>query len=283
MKQRNFFKFFTARTKLSLRSLQTGQELWHIFISRGNLFLSSVAFVLLLFVGVLTIVAYTSILDLVPGYPGNKSRKMLITSIAKLDSLEHEVALWERYTYDLQLILDGRASDISQSAGDSVTGSTVKGTIVARTALDSIFRANVDGDIASMEGRERKRRNAELTFEMITPIAGIVERKFDPAQGFYGIELNPQPNSVVLAIMDGTVVLGSWNPEIGYVMAVQHAAGMMSIYKGLSQSLQPVGARIKAGQGIGVSQSVTGGRLPKLIFELWSSGNAVDPQNYITF
>lgn len=282
MKQRNFFRFFTARTKLSLRSLQTGQELWHIFISRGNLILSTIAFVLLLFVSVLTIVAYTSILDLVPGYPGNRSRQMLISSIAKLDSLEHEVRSWERYTYDLQLILDGRVKDITVEGVDSTTKSGVAGNVVSRTVMDSIFRASVLSNVASHQASDH-RRKMELTFEMITPVKGIVERKFAPAQGFYGVELNAQPNTVVLAVMDGTVVLNSWSPKMGSMVVIQHAAGMMSIYKGLAQSLLDVDGRVKAGQGVGVSQSIKDGKLPNLIFELWISGNAVDPQNYITF
>lgn len=70
---------------------------------------------------------------------------------------------------------------------------------------------------------------------------------------------------------------------MGSMVVIQHAAGMMSIYKGLAQSLLDVDGRVKAGQGVGVSQSIKDGKLPNLIFELWISGNAVDPQNYITF
>lgn len=283
MKQRNFFRFFTARTKLSLRSLQTGQELWHIFISRGNLILSGIVLVLLLFISVLTIVAYTSILDLVPGYPGNRSRQMLVESIAKLDSLDRQVARWERYTYDLQLILDGRVSDITINSADSLSPIKVDKPDVVHTKMDSIFRASVVSQVALNDGSERRRRQAELTFEMITPVQGVVERKFSPSQGFYGVEINAQPNAVVLAVMDGTIILNSWSPQAGYMVGVQHAAGMMSIYKGLARSLHGVGERVKAGEGIGVSRSVGEGKLPVLTFELWNSGNAVDPQNYITF
>ena len=280
MKQSKFFRFFSAQAKLSMRSVRTGEELWHVFISRGNFLLAALALLVVLFVGTLTVVAYTSILDLIPGYPGNRSREMLISSIAKLDSLEREVAMWENYTHDLQLILDGRASALEDTR--DTTKTALKGQIVPRNAADEALRARMAPD--SLGGaRNDKRRTAELTFEMIAPVRGIVDQKFDPADGRYGVSLKPIPNAVALAVLDGTVVFNSWSPDVGTTVAVQHGGGMMSVYKGLARSLRRTGERIKAGQGVGVVEAVKENKIPMLQFELWSAGNAVDPENYITF
>ncbi|MEG2728352.1 MAG: M23 family metallopeptidase [Mucinivorans sp.] len=280
MKQNKFFAFFGQQSKFSMRSVRTGEELWHIFISRGNFILASIAAVVVLFLVTLTVVAYTSILDLVPGYPGNRSRKMLISSIVKLDSLEREVALWENYTTDLQMILDGR-----QVGAEGVKDSTkvgVKGTTVPISQYEEKLRAQMapgpDGS-----NNNNRRRAAELTFEMITPVVGTIKTPFAPAKGIYGVMIHPAPNSVALAVMDGTVVLNTWSPEWGTVIAIQHAGGMMSIYKGLARSLRAVDQRIKAGQSVGVVERISEKNIPELYFELWSSGNPVDPENYISF
>lgn len=277
MKQNKFFQFFTSQNKLSMRSVRTGQEIWHIFISRGNFCLSVIVLLLVLFVATLTLVAYTSILDLIPGYPGSRSREMLISSITKLDSLEHEVAMWENYTNDLQLILDGRQP--TQNTGDSLKAAA-KGSITARNAYDQMLRDQMMLDTAS---KHEDRRHSELTFEMIPPVRGVVERAFAPATGNFGVLIKPAPASVALAVLDGTVVLNSWNPEWGTVIAIQHAAGMMSVYKGLERSLHQTGARVKAGESVGVVQVARPGYTPTVYFELWNAGNAVDPENYINF
>lgn len=280
MKQNRFFAYFAVKNKLSLRRVSTGEDVWHLFLSRGNLILSVLAFVLVVFIGVLTLVAYTPILDLVPGYPGNRSREMLVASIAKLDSLDREIGLWERYTRDLQLVLDGRSTESSMSANDTAANA-VKGSITSRSMLDSLLRGKIQTEQSTSD--QERRRTQELTFEMISPISGIVSEKFAPQNRNYGVTVNPRPNSVVLCVMDGTVIMETWTPDEGYIVAVQHAASMMSIYKGLQQSLRPVGARIKAGEGIGISETVSEGHIPTLVFELWNGGNAVDPENYITF
>lgn len=279
MKQNKFFKFFADKSKLSMRSVRSGEEFWHLFISRGNFLLVIIALVIVLFSATLTIVAYTSILDLVPGYPGNRSRSMLVSSIAKLDSLEREVALWENYTNDLQMILDGRQPQTSTQA-DSAR-QAIKGEIAEKNQFDESLRREMA--LLEASSNQTAKRNSEVTFEMIAPVKGIIEQKFTPENGNYGVLIKPAPSSVALAVLDGTVVLNSWSPESGTTLAVQHAAGMMSIYKGLERSLKNNGERVKAGQGVGTIGSMSEGYISKLSFELWSSGNPVDPENYITF
>ncbi|MEG0725355.1 MAG: M23 family metallopeptidase [Mucinivorans sp.] len=280
MKQTKFFKFFSQQSKFSMRSVRTGEELWHIFISRGNFILACLALLLVLFVATLTTVAYTSILDLVPGYPGNRSRQMLITSITKLDSLEREVTLWENYTNDLQLILDGR--EVGAESGKDSSKVGAKGEVVERSNYDKQLRAQMKPESESST-RHDMRRKAELSFDMIAPVNGTVISPFSPANGIYGVVVRPAPNSVAMAVMDGTVVLNSWSPEWGTVMVIQHAGGMMSIYKGLARALRNTDERVKAGQGVGVVEMASESHIAQLYFELWSAGNPVDPENYITF
>lgn len=280
MKQSKFLSYFTSKHKLSMRQVRSSEEVWHIFITRGNLILVSLAAVLILFIGVLTLVAYSSIIDMVPGYPGNRSRELLVTSVVKLDSLEREIGLWERYTRDLQLVLDGRAMENSSVTTDSLKA-TIKGSIFQRSLQDSLLRVSMMANSGTKETANSVVQ--EFNFEMIAPISGIVVDKFAPQNNNFGVVINPKPNAVVLSVLDGTVAVNIWTPTDGYIVGIQHSASMFTFYKGLQQTLKQVGSRVRAGEGIGMSEIVTEDLIPTLKFELWNAGNAVDPQNFITF
>lgn len=82
--------------------------MWYIYISPLNVLAGLLALVLVLFIIVTTTVAYTPILDFIPGYPGNKSRTMLIENIMRLDSLEKEIKNMQIYNENVALIMAGK-------------------------------------------------------------------------------------------------------------------------------------------------------------------------------
>ncbi|HRG91008.1 MAG TPA: M23 family metallopeptidase, partial [Chitinophagales bacterium] len=69
-----------------------------------------------------------------------------------------------------------------------------------------------------------------------------------------------------------------------YVITVQHANDLVSIYKHNSKLLKKTGAYIKAGEVIAVvgntGELSTG---PHLHFELWHKGRSLNPKDYIAF
>jgi murein DD-endopeptidase MepM/ murein hydrolase activator NlpD len=111
--------------------------------------------------------------------------------------------------------------------------------------------------------------------DAVPPIKGIVQREFSPVDGLYGVEIAPADQSPVVAVKEGTVILNVWTPGEGYLVQIQHADNLVSIYRRLSESTGTVGTRVKAGEVIGTAGP--------LIFELWHNGTAVDPANYIAF
>lgn len=279
MKFSNFLQYLTERHKLSLRNIRTGKEIWHIFSSRLNLILSLTTLVIVLFVLILTMVAYTSILDFIPGYPGNKSRKLIIENIARLDSLESQLKEWELYNRNLTLILEGKT--IASATSDSAA-IPIKGGVVPRSYSDSMLRNQIETDSNYMFLQQMRHR-AEVTFEMVAPTRGAIIKPFNPKDDMFGVEITPQPNQVVMAVLDGSVIFNGWNPTDGYVIIIEHAGNMVSIYKKVARSLCKTGQRVKSGEAIAMTATITDGKTPNLIFELWNNGNAVDPESYITF
>lgn len=283
MKQNKFLKYFTGRLKLSARRVSTSQEVWHIFISRGSLIITSLVLFVALFFGIFFLIIYTpSLIDHIPGYLGRESKEKMISSLLKLDSLEREVTRWEEYTTTLRSILDGKKLEsivMVDGISDSLQGST-KSKTTERTIEDSLLRFSVEQSTIESEAT---RRDKTLSFSMIAPVEGVVTSGFSSAEGVLGVVVKPKASSVVLSVMDGTVIFSDWTPSEGYVVVVQHAAAMMSVYKKLSQSLKSQGNRIKAGESLGISQGIKDGASPEFEFELWNEGNAIDPENYITF
>lgn len=281
MKQNNFLNYLAEKHKLSLRNIRTGQEIWHIFTSRLNFILAFMSLVIILFIIILTTVAYTSILDFIPGYPGNKSRRLIVENVARLDSMEMQVREWEHYNRSLSLILEGYA--VQQGSTDTVARTGIKGNVFPRSIGDSLLRHQIETDSNYMLVHESRRR-AELTFDMVAPVRGMIVKPFSPKNMIFGIEIAPQPSESIMAVMGGTVILATWDPNSGYTMVVEHAANMVSIYKKVARVLCKTGQRVKSGEAIAVTGTGgEGGKTPSFVFELWKDGNPVDPENYITF
>ncbi len=282
MKFREIVGYLRERNKLSLRNVRTGQEIWHVFVSRINMALAVVALLLVVFVASLTTVAYTPVLDLIPGYPGSRSREALIANIMKLDSLSAEVGRWREYHANFAKILDGQ---VPVSETDTLRRQGVKGTVSSRIGLDSVLREQMtaEGSPYRLEDGSAARTRTEITFEMLPPVKGMIAKPFSPKTGVYGVEIAPAPNQVVLAVLDGTVILNSWNPESGNIVVIQHGGNMVSIYKQVAKVMKTTGEHIRAGEPVAVTGQLTDNKIPHMTFELWYNGTAVDPENYIVF
>ncbi len=279
---KDIFGYLGERNKLSLRNVRSGQEIWHVFVSRIGITFSFLALLLLVSSATLALVVYTPLTDWIPGYPGTKSREALLQNIMKLDSLRAEVDSWSLYHVNFARILDGQ---LPISEGDTVRRLGTKGTPLQPVKEDSILRRQMtaEGSIYRLQDGAGGRKRAEVTFEMMPPVRGMLTRRFDPGAGLQGVELAPAPNQAVVAVLDGTVVLNSWAPQAGYIIAIQHAGNLVSIYKQVARTIKKEGESVRAGQPVAITQQPVDNGIPHLIFELWYNGLAVDPENYIVF
>lgn len=278
---------FRIKHKLSFKNIHNSEEVWSVFISPANVLLVFFTFLLLMFVAVMLIVTYSPILDMIPGYPGNKSREVLLQNVVKLDSLEREIKKWEIYESNIAAIMNGR-TPVSVTASQSVDTTEKKsGGIVTKNEKDSLFRLSIENDDnAKQRAQEERSRRSLRSFGLFTPLQGVVAKPFNLESGSFGIEVSPTLNQDVLAVNDGVVILSTWDPESGYIMQIQHGGNMVSTYKRMSRQIKGVGERVRAGEVIGYiggEESANRENKPVLEFELWDSGVAVDPLNYILF
>ena len=103
-----FFKNIRKKFRLSLRDQHTESEVWYMHISPLELIGGSLALLLVLFILILTIVDYTPVLNLIPGYSGNKQREAMIQNIMRVDSIERQLNELIAYTDDMTLIKSGK-------------------------------------------------------------------------------------------------------------------------------------------------------------------------------
>ncbi|MBW7936233.1 MAG: M23 family metallopeptidase [Flavobacteriales bacterium] len=102
--------------------------------------------------------------------------------------------------------------------------------------------------------------------------------------GHIGVDIASKKNEAVKAVLNGTVVLSTWTSDAGYVMVVQHADQLISVYKHNAVLLKKTGALVKSGEPIAIignsGQHTTG---PHLHFELWHKGIPMNPERFMQF
>ena len=111
----------------------------------------------------------------------------------------------------------------------------------------------------------------------------MVAEGYDKALHPY-IDITAPTNSVVMAVLDGTVISAGWSDEDGYTIRIQHEGDIISVYKHNQKLMKKTGDKVSAGTPVaivgGTGKMADGDHLH---FELWHKGEAVDPTKYISF
>lgn len=117
------------------------------------------------------------------------------------------------------------------------------------------------------------------------PVAGSVIHHFgEPQQGelrWKGLVIQAKEGSKVRAIADGRVILASWLQGYGFIVALDHGKGDMTLYGYNQRVLTKVGDNIKAGQDIALVGTTGGQGRAALYFEVRRDGKALDPSAWL--
>ncbi len=143
---RNAWRSLFRKRRFNMLNATDNTEEWHIHLSPASLLAGLVAFVLLLFVIVLSLVAYSPVLEFLPGYrtEADRSRESLVQNIIRLDSMERVMNDMMTYNENISLILEGKTPVVRTiAAADSTRRSKV---LIMPSAEDSVLRAQMEGD-----------------------------------------------------------------------------------------------------------------------------------------
>ena len=281
---RKLFHKLTHKYRMVLLNEDTFEEVGNLRLTRLNLIaLVGIVFILLVAI-TYTLIAFTSIRELIPGYPDAAMRQHIRTNAMKLDSLEYEQAIRDQYFTNLKRIISGEVPELYLN--DTTGMADSRNINFIRSTNDSLLRQQVEAEeqfrLSVLDESQVNRNLYDMHF--FTPVKGMITRSFSPSDGHFGIDLVSAPNEPVKAVLDGTVTMSTWTLETGYVILVQHDYELISAYKHNATLFKIVGQKVAAGDAIAIvgnSGELTTG--PHLHFELWHDGVPLDPVDYIVF
>jgi len=264
----------------------TFEETWRIRLTKYNAFLLITALVLFIIAATTSLIAFTNLREFIPGYPDVIMRRNILVSAIRLDSLEKELALRDKYFANLNAIISGNEPVDLYSIQD--TSGNYKSISFGNSPEDSALRARVEQEekfnlTLGPTPAESVTSLAGLHF--FPPVKGIISARFDLRTKHYGTDIVTKPKSTVSAVLDGTVILTGWTMETGYVIEIQHPNNIVSVYKHNASLLKETGDLVRAGEPVSIvgdsGELYTSG--PHLHLEIWYKGTPLDPEKHIFF
>jgi len=272
--------------RVSVTHDTTFEEIWRIRLTQYNAFLLITGLVLFIIGATSALIAFTNLREFIPGYPDVTMRRNILMSAIRLDSLEQELILRDKYFYNLNSIISGNKPVDMYSGSDPATN--YKAISFRNSPEDSALRVQIENEerynltLGSIP-TESVTSLAGLHF--FPPVKGIVSGKYDPRTKHFGTDIVTKPKSPVASALDGTVIFTGWTMETGFVIQVQHLNNIVSVYKHNSSLLKETGDLVRTGEAIAIvgdsGEMYTSG--PHLHFEIWYKGSPLDPEKHIIF
>lgn len=262
------------------------EEVWRIRLTRYNAFLL-ITFLIVFIIGATTsLIAFTNLREFIPGYPDVTMRRNILMSAIRLDSLDRELALRDKYFANLNAIISGKQPVELSSLQD--TSGSYEAINFTSSSDDSALRARVENEerynlTLGPAAAEPASNLAGLHF--FPPVKGIISGRYEVRTKHFGTDIVTKPKALVSAALDGTVIFTGWTMETGFVIQVQHPNNLVSVYKHNASLLKETGDLVRAGEHISVvgdsGELYTSG--PHLHLEIWYKGSPLDPEKHILF
>ncbi|MBP5218351.1 MAG: M23 family metallopeptidase [Bacteroidales bacterium] len=274
----------TVNYRISIADDDTHVSLWSTKFTKMNAIIAAVTALVVLFALAWCLIAFTPMKTLIPGYPDARTKHEAIQNAIRLDSLENVILKWDLYAENLRRVVDGEKPLDIDSILDINTDRTLSEARARKLAeKDSLLRKEVSSedkfDISSSAAKALPIEGMHF----FTPLKGVISQGYDKALHPY-LDITAPGNSVVMSVLDGTVISDGWSDDDGYTIRIQHESDIISVYKHNQKLMKKTGDKVKAGTAI----AIVGGTGNKadgdhLHFELWHKGEAVDPTKYISF
>lgn len=270
--------------RLTLVDDDTHDKVWSKKLTRIGALVTAVTVIVVTIATIFCVIAFTPIRTLIPGYPDARSKHDAIKNAITIDSLENVLTKWELYSENLRRVVDGQEPlKIDSLMEVRKNPAAEAGDSRELAEKDSLLRKEV-ADEDRFDIKPGSARTLPIEgMHFFTPLKGVVSQGYDKALHPY-IDITAPGNSVVMSVLDGTVISAGWNDTEGYTIRIQHEGDIISVYKHNQKLLKETGDKVTAGTPIAVlggTGSTSDG--DHLHFELWHKGEAVDPTKYISF
>lgn len=248
------------------------KEVGNYQFSMGRLYTYIISFLLIFSFILVSLVVFTPIKRLVPGYGDIEENHKFIELRNKLSEIEEDLEDQIVYTQGLQNMLSGQnVEDLNLQLNN--------------TAPEKPSDENPSSVVISdKELKETEITKSLTNLYFVPPLIGSISAPFNRLTNHFGIDILAAKGTAIKSITSGVVISSDFTVDTGNTIAIQHPNNLISFYKHNSALLKNIGEKVSAGEAIAIignTGELTDG--PHLHFELWHNGNAINPENFINF
>jgi len=280
---KGFFKKLFNDYKVVVSSEDNLEEKFAFKASKINVFVLMLVYSVILISFTVSIVFFTQLRELVPGYSSSDLLNRAIYLTQKTDSLERQIELNNKFYKSIEDVLSGKTDEFIERDNIPIDSSLNDKNLfsISPNSEDSILRNYVDS-----QDKFNLTKN-ELVIEnkmFFSPIKGDITQTFNFEENHFAIDIAADIGTPVKSILDGKILFSEWSVDTGYVIIIDHGDNIVSAYKHNSKSLKEQNDYVQAGEVIAYSGnqgSLSSG--PHLHFELWKNGTPIDPEPLLNF
>ena len=290
-KFRDWFNRAQEKKRIIILDVDNYEEKRSYTTSKFNVFIILSFFTILLGFLTFALISYSSLKNLIPGYPNPtqqqeiKNKSIIIDQ--KLTELLSKTEEEKSYINNVMQILNGsipiNEKDTSWKKINPNANSNTNEISSSEKSMREKVQNREKFDIDVIPGGALK---SEVLPELLLfpPIKGEITNKMNISSGHFGVDIIAPKNEAVSSILNGTIIYHNWSPTDGHVVHIQHKKNLISIYKHNSEILKEIGDFVESGEPIAIvgnsGEHSTG---PHLHFELWHNGYPLDPEIFINF
>src|SRR3990167_254593 len=216
--------------RLVILNEDTFEEKLSFKLTIMNVFVFGTLFSVLLIVGTIFLISFTSLREYIPGYSSTKLKREATQLVYKADSLNQVLEMNNLYIQKVKELLTGKITEV-QFDKDSVLNAMKfdKDSMnFSPSDIDLEFRLDVESTDRFSVFREAI-KSADVVF--FSPVKGIVTDGYSLKNKHFAIDIAVEKGTPVKSVADGTVIFAEWTAETGHVIIVEHSGGFISIYK----------------------------------------------------
>ena len=280
---KSFLKRIFNDYKVVISSEDTFEEKFSFKANKINALIIILVYSIILISFTISIVFFTQLREMVPGYSSTDLLNRAIYLTKKTDSLEQQIALNNKFYKSIGDVLSGNIDELVPRDELSVDSSLINSDFVtvSPNSQDSILRKYVENE------DKFNLTNNELIIEnkmFFSPIKGEITQSFNFNENHFAVDIAADIGTPVKSVLDGKIIFSEWSLETGYVVVIDHGENIISVYKHNSKILKEQNDFVQAGEVIAYSGNQ--GNLstgPHLHFELWKNGTPIDPEPLLNF
>ena len=280
---KTFLKRIFNDYKVVVSSEDTFEEKLSFKANKINAFIIMLLYSIILIAFTISIVFFTQLREMVPGYSSSDLLNRAIYLTKKTDSLEQQIALNNKFYKSIEDVLSGNVDEFVSRDELSIDSNLINPDIftISPNLQDSILRQYVENE------DKFNLTNNELVIEnkmFFSPIKGEITQSFNFNENHFAVDIAADIGTPVKSVLDGKIIFSEWSLETGYVVVIDHGENIISVYKHNSKTLKEQNDFVQAGEVIAYSGNQ--GNLssgPHLHFELWKNGTPIDPEPLLNF